>query len=94
MTRRAGTAERDRILLRPACPGLVTSLVFSAPDGRQRPHERTGAGGRADSDEETDEENKEKEVDIEYKGPEEKEKKKKSSGGREGGRESRDQGKN
>ena len=26
----AGTAERDIILLRPACPGLVTSLVFSA----------------------------------------------------------------
>ena len=32
VTRRAGTAERDRILLRPACPGLVTSLVFSGSD--------------------------------------------------------------
>ena len=31
VTRRAGTAERDRILLRPACPGLVASLVFSGP---------------------------------------------------------------
>ena len=29
VTGRAGTAERDRILLRPACPVLVTSLVFS-----------------------------------------------------------------
>ena len=32
VTRRASTAERDSILLRPACPGLVTSLVFSGPD--------------------------------------------------------------
>ena len=29
VTHCAGMAERDRILLRPACPGLVTSLVFS-----------------------------------------------------------------
>ena len=33
VTRHAGTAERDKILLRPACPGLVTSLVFSGPTG-------------------------------------------------------------